>query len=83
MTHTLMHKDLPVADLDFDHATGSIGKIGMIHHGSHLPVGVPLRKGMTDRAAHNEWWEDRSVLSDHYWIKPAGSKLTLRDVNFF
>jgi hypothetical protein len=40
MAHTLMHKDLPVADLDFDQATGSIRKIGTIHHGSHLPGGV-------------------------------------------
>lgn len=40
MTHTLMHKDLTVADLDFDQATGFIGKIGTIHHGDHLPVGV-------------------------------------------
>ena len=40
MTHTLMHKDLPVADLDFDQATGSIGKIGTIHHSSHLPLGL-------------------------------------------
>ena len=40
MTHTLMHKDLLVADLDFDQATGFIGKIGTIHHGDHLPVGV-------------------------------------------
>lgn len=113
MTHTLMHKDLPVADLDFDQATGSIGKIGTIHHGNHLPVGVPLRKGMANRAALNEWWEDRSIpsnrsgvrealetlgvasskllltrcyglsLSDHYWIKPAGSELTWHNVNFF
>ena len=40
MTHTLMHKDLTVADLDFDQVTGSIDKIGTIHHGNHLPVGV-------------------------------------------
>ncbi len=71
MTHTLMHKDLPVADLDFDQVTGSIGKIGTIHHGSHLPIGVPLRKGAVDRVALNEWWEDRSIPSNRSGVREA------------
>lgn len=113
MTHTLMHKDIPVADLTLDEATGSIQRIDTFLHGEHLPVGVSVRHGVADRAALNEWWEGRSIpasrsgvrealeplgvaspkllltrcyglsLSDHYWIKPAGSELTWHDVNFF
>ena len=71
MTHTLMYKDLPVADLDFDQVTGSIGKIGTIHHGSHLPIGFPLRKGAVDRVALNEWWEDRSIPSNRSGVREA------------
>ena len=37
MTHTLLHKNLPVAELDFDAATNSIGKITALYHGDHLP----------------------------------------------
>ena len=63
MTHTLLHKNLPVADLDFDAATDSIGKVTALYHGDHLPVGVGIRKGVVDRAALNQWWADRSIPS--------------------
>ena len=113
MNYTLMHKDIPVADLTLDEATGSIQRVDELLHGEHLPVGIPVQHGVADRAALNEWWEDRSIpasrsglrealetmgvassklllsrcyglsLSDHYWIKPAGSGLTWSQVNFF
>ena len=113
MNYTLMHKDIPVADLTLDEATGSMQRIDVLLHGVHLPVGVSVRHGVADRAALNDWWEDRSIpasrsglrealetlgvasskllltrcyglsLSDHYWIKPAGSELTWHNVNFF
>ena len=63
MTHTLLHKNLPVADLDFDTATDSIGKVTALYHSDHLPVGVAIRKGVVDRAALNQWWADRSIPS--------------------
>lgn len=113
MNYTLMHKDIPVADLTLDEATGSIQRVDELLHGEHLPVGIPVQHGVADRAALNEWWEDRSIpasrsglrealetmgvassklllsrcyglsLSDHYWVKPAGSGLTWSQVNFF
>ena len=113
MNYTLMHKDIPFADLTLDETTGSIQRIDALFRGGHLPVGVSVCRGMADRAALNEWWEDRSIpasrsglrealetlgvassklllsrcyglsLSDHYWIKPAGSGLAWEDVNFF
>lgn len=113
MNYILMHKDIPVAELVLDEATGSILKVGAVHHGEHLPVGVPIRRGVVDRAALNEWWADRAIpasrsgvrqaletlrvastklllerclglsLSDQYWIKPQGSDVAWRDVNFF
>lgn len=113
MNYTLMHKNIPVVNLTLDETTGSIQRIDALFHKEHLPVGVLVRHGVTDRAALNEWWEDRSIpasrsglrealetlgvassklllsrcyglsLSDHYWIKPADSKLTWHNVNFF
>ena len=55
MNYTLMHKDIPVADLTLDEATGSIQRIDALLHREHLPVGVPVRHGVADRAALNEW----------------------------
>ena len=113
MNYTLMHKDIPVANLTLDEATGSIQRIDALFRGEHLPVGVPVRHGVADRAALNAWWTDRfipsarsglvdalsqlgfpdpqqvisrnlgSSLSDHYWVKPAGSSLSWDEVNYF
>ena len=55
VNYTLMHKDIPVADLTLDEATGSIQRIDALFRGEHLPVGVSVRRGMADRAALNEW----------------------------
>ena len=113
MNYTLMHKDIPVADLTLDETTGSIQRIDALFRGGHLPVGVSVRRGMADRAAFSAWWTDRfipsarsglvdalsqlgfpnpqqvisrnlgSSLSDHYWVKPAGSNLSWDEVNYF
>lgn len=79
MTHTLLHKNLPVADLDFDAATNSIGKVTDLYHGDHLPVGVAIRKGVVDRAALNQWWADRSIPSTRDGLIPALLSLGLPD----
>lgn len=71
MTHTLMHKDIPVADLTLDEATGSIQRIDVLLHGEHLPVGVSVRHGVADRAALNEWWEDRSIPASRSGVREA------------
>ena len=71
MTHTLMHKDIPVADLTLDEATGSIQRIDALLHGAHLPVGVSVRHGVADRAALNEWWEDRSIPANRSGLREA------------
>ena len=113
MNYTLMHKDIPFADLTLDETTGSIQRIDALFRGGHLPVGVSVCRGMADRAAFNAWWTDRFIpsarsglvdalsqlgfpdpqqvisrnlglsLSDHYWVKPAGSNLSWDEVNFF
>ena len=71
MNYTLMHKDIPVADLTLDEATGSIQRIDALLHREHLPVGVPVRRGVADRAALNEWWEDRSIPASRSGLREA------------
>lgn len=68
---TLMHKDTPVAELILDEATGSIQRIDKLLHGEHLPVGVSIRHGVADRAALNEWWEDRSIPASRSGLREA------------
>lgn len=77
MKYTLMHKNIRVAELDLDDATGSIRKIDEVCSEAHLPVGVTVRKGITDRAALNEWWIDRSIPASRSGIRKALETLNL------
>ena len=78
MKYTLMHKDVRVAGLDIDEATGSIQKIDELYDAAHLPVGIPLKKGIADRAALNEWWADRSIPASRSGIRTALETLHLQ-----
>lgn len=66
-----MHKHICVAELELDDATGFIRKTGNVFALNHLPVGVPVRKGVIDRAELNEWWTDRSIPSSRSGIREA------------
>ena len=68
---TLMHKRIPVAEMELDDATGFIQKIGTVYAPEHLSVGVPIRRGITDRAALNEWWTDRSIPASRSGVREA------------
>lgn len=71
MKCTLMHKQTAVADIELDDATGFIQKINRVYAPEHLPVGVPVRKGVADRAALNDWWTDRSIPASRSGIREA------------
>lgn len=71
MKCTLMHKRIAVAEIEIDDATGFIHKINTVYEPEHLPVGVPVRKGITDRAALNDWWTDRSIPASRSGIRDA------------
>ena len=67
----LMHKRIPVAVIELDDATGFIQKIGEIYAPEHLPVGIPVRNGIADRTALNDWWTDRSIPASRSGIREA------------
>ena len=71
MKYTFMHKRTAVADIELDDATGFIQKINMVYAPEHLPVGVPTRRGLADRAALNEWWTERSIPVSRSGIREA------------
>ncbi len=77
--YTLMHKDVPVADLELDAATGVIRSTGAVYHSAHLPVGVPMKKGSVDRSSLNNWWCGRSIPASRSGIRTALAELNLSD----
>ena len=66
-----MHKQIAVAGIDIDNATGSIQKINKLYSPEHLPVGVLVRQGNADRAALNQWWTTRSIPASRLDIGEA------------
>lgn len=77
MKYTLMHKNIVVADLELDRETGYILKIEKVTHPQHLPVGVLMKKGVSDRAALNEWWIDRSIPASRSGVRKALEMMNL------
>lgn len=77
MKCTLMHKHMPVVELELDDATGFIQKVGTVYASEHLPVGIPIRKGITDRGAFNEWWTDRSIPASRSGAREAMETLEI------
>jgi len=79
MNYTLMHKELPVADMELDETTAAVLKIGQVYHSEHLPVGVGIKNGVVDRAALNTWWLDRSIPASRSGVRLALEVLNIPD----
>ena len=77
MKCVLMHKRIPVAEIEIDNDSGSIQKIGTVYNDFHIPVGVPVKHGIADRAALNEWWGDRSIPASRSGVLEALEALNL------
>lgn len=67
----LMHKKIAVAEIELDDASGFITKINSVYMPEHLPIGVPVKKGIVDRAALNDWWTERSIPASRSGIRDA------------
>ena len=75
--YVLMHKNAPVAELALDTASGAISAIGITLEANHVPVGIPVKKGMIDRASLNEWWKARAIPATRDGIHHALTELHL------
>lgn len=71
MRSKLMHKQIAVAELELDEATGVIHRILHLFAPEHLPVGVRMSKGMPERASLNDWWLERSIPASRSGIRDA------------
>ena len=77
MEYTLMHKNIPVLDIDLDEATSSVQRIGAVYHPEHLPLGTASKHGEVDRTALNAWWIDRSIPASRSGVRKALETLDL------
>ncbi|WP_228725157.1 HipA domain-containing protein [Caproicibacter fermentans] len=75
--YVLMHKNVSVADLELDTASGSISAVGSVHDDAHVPVGISVKKGKIDRATLNEWWQGRAIPASRDGIRHALMELNV------
>jgi len=75
--YILMHKNISVADIELDEASSAISAIGHIYEAPHVPLGIPVKKGVIDRSALNEWWRGRAIPASRAGIKNALTELNL------
>lgn len=68
---TFMHKNISVAEIEIDEATGFIQKINELFAPEHLPLGIPVVRGTVDRTAFNDWWTERSIPASRSGIREA------------
>jgi len=70
--YTLMHKKIPVADIEINSVTGALQNIGTIHNIEHAPIGIETEKGKNDfLRTLNEWWIGRSIPASRSGIREA------------
>lgn len=71
MNCALIHKHICVAEIELDVDAAFIQRIGKVFAPEHLPVGIPVKRGVADRAALNEWWTDRSIPASRSGVREA------------
>ncbi len=64
--YTLMHKNVPVADISISPAAGNISKVGNVISPEHLPAGVRFKTDknqniIINRSELDGWWDDRRI----------------------
>ena len=75
MLYTLMHRDIPVMDLELDEYS-NIVSLGKIHHAEHLPLGT--YNGINaEKKALNRWWTKRSIPASRKGIREVLEELEL------
>jgi len=71
MDCTLMHKNIPVLDMQIDEETGYVAKLNDVYNINHLPLGIIVFKTRVDRKALNDWWTGRSIPASRDGIRDA------------
>jgi hypothetical protein len=75
--YMLMHKEIPVAQIQLDSVTTSIASIGVVQNPEHVPVGISMKKGKIARADLHNWWVGRAIPASR-----SGLNYTLERLGF-
>jgi hypothetical protein len=71
MNYFLMHKEVAVAELDYDESINFVLKVGEVSCQEHVPLGITVKNGQIDRTALNNWWKERSIPDTRLGLREA------------
>ena len=71
MKYTLMHKNIPVMDLEIGGKACAIQKTGRIYAPEHIPLGALSYRKKLNKSALNRWWQGRSIPADRQGVREA------------
>jgi hypothetical protein len=71
MEYTLMHKKIPVLDLEIDEETSAILRIGEVYAPERIPPGVTMDETRPQRSALNAWWLGRAIPASRSGLRDA------------
>ena len=74
MDFTLMHKNIPVIDMEILSDTGRIVRLFNLQNPEHLPLGVKSKEG-TNRKMMDDWWTGRSIPASRDGINEVLERL--------
>ncbi|MDE7311246.1 MAG: excisionase [Eubacterium sp.] len=77
--YVLMHKQIPVAQMELDAVSGAVLSVGEVYNTAHVPVGILPRHGSIDRSALNAWWRGRAIPASRAGIREALYKMQVAD----
>jgi hypothetical protein len=81
MKYILMHKKLPVAEVDIDEHNNIITKIVDVYEKEHLPLGVVKSNGQIEKNFLSDWWRGRVIPSSRPGLRDSLEKLHVSSVN--
>lgn len=71
MIYTLMHKRIPVAELELDDTACVIIGINNIIAPEHLPIGTLTKNNQADKLALTRWWRRRAIPASRDGLRQA------------
>ncbi|MCL2754825.1 MAG: hypothetical protein FWD35_03780 [Oscillospiraceae bacterium] len=80
MKYTLMHRKIPVAELEIAVGSSTITAVTRVIDQNRIPIGTSIMHGKPDLEDINEWWRGRSIPASRQnfqWISQRMGNLCL------
>jgi len=75
MNYTIMHKNIPVADIEINEPAVAIVGVGTVHDVARIPLGVKSLKGGIALDELNDWLKSRSIPASRAGIRDLYARL--------